>query len=757
MRVPQVIVVVLALLLSSSALAADGPGPADGRARTSAPTIHDVAPPAAMGPVKLSHDRVILSLGVDEDAVAPDDDPLSPRYERRSGAPATRFTSRPMNGSAIAAFGPNIRINTLLGTPVGNAEAEVSMAAMGQRMVSAWNDGQYWTVQPGFVGWGYSNNGGVSWTDGGGLPVAMATDVYYGDPVVASDPSGHWYIADLYEPTPGLFGISVNHGTFSGSVPAWDPPVTIATSSADYLDKPWIAVDPADGTVYLTFVRFYGTGGQDIEFSKSINHGVTWSPPVSLTSSGLIATMSPRPVVGPSGELYVAYYTYDYSDGQEYLRIQRSLDHGVSFGPESNIGDRPYFNNYYSGPAGYNRERVVALVSLAVDRSSGPTRGRLHAVWHEMRNVYADALGTDGNIGELEPNETQATATPLTLGQAAFSNLSSTADQDWYSFSGVAGQTVILELVRNGSLCDGYLRMFAGGGAVANRCAFSHFSLGFGQVIFTLPSSGTYYVRVANWDGIPADVGNYVLYTGTHSPDLLDIARDQRDILASHSSDGGMTWSPPVLVNDDSPRFDNTWPEVAVDGSGGVHVIWYDHRLDGANGILTDMGYASSADGGISFSPSTLFNDGGSVNWNNVATNIYPNMGDYSALVSDGTAVYANWADGRGGTPDAFFAALVPYTAGAPLPVGAGAAFALRALGESVDGRVRVRFTVPTAGDARIDLLDVAGRRRAALYLPGLEAGQHDIDVAAGLPAGVYFVRARQRNQEVVARAVALR
>jgi hypothetical protein len=123
------------------------------------------------------------------------------------------------------------------------------------------------------------------------------------------------------------------------------------------------------------------------------------------------------------------------------------------------------------------------------------------------------------------------------------------------------------------------------------------------------------------------------------------------------SSPDGVSWGPRAVVNSDAPQFDNAFPEVAVDGSGQVFVDWYDHHADPL-GIGTDIFYATSPTGGTSFGPGFKVNDGPMVNWNLVSSNLAPNMGDYSALVADGINVYANFADGRQGSPDSWVAAI---------------------------------------------------------------------------------------------------
>ena len=738
-----------ALLLPRPAVAAEGgPGSTEALPSIQGQVAKPAPLPALRGPVRIPRDLVLQALREnDEEVIVRDDRPSDPAYQPVDVAPAARGAAP----ASAAEFGANIRVNTLDGTPANNGECEVSLAAVGSRLVSGWNDGQFWELQPGFVGYGYSTDGGTTWTDGGSLPTVGVTDVYYGDPVLVADPTGHWYFADLYRPSAGVTGISVNHGTFAGAAPVWDPPVAIATSPTDYLDKPWLGVDPATGAVYVAYIRFF-SGGQQLEFSRSLDHGASWSVPVVLTNPSVSAPMSPRFQVGPSGELYLAYYLYDYNDGREYLRVRRSLDQGASFGAESSIGGRPFANNYFSGPAGYNRERVVALVSIDVDRSIGPRRGALYAVWQEGVDYAGDDLGSGGNQAEVEPNNNSASATSFTLGQALQGSLSSTADQDWWSFSGTAGQTVEFYLTPNASSCDGFLRMFAGGGATTNRCAYSHYS-----IIFTLPSTGTYYLRVLNWSGNASDIGAYTVYTGTHTPVAQDLARDHRDVILSSSGDGGATWTTPVVVSDAPARFDETWPEVAVDPVGRVHVIWYDHHEDAANGILTAMYYTRSDDGGVTFQPSARFSTGSAVNWSNVATNLFPNMGDYCALVASGMDVYANWSDGRDGTPDSYFARLVEVVAVEPGLVPQPRQLAVRGLRPLQAGRARVLLSLPVAGAATVDLFDVVGRRVAEESLREPGAGDHVLDLGEDLGPGMYFVRLRQNEVQAMAKVASLR
>ena len=563
--------------------------------------------------------------------------------------------ARPFSAQSL---GPNVRVNNTAGDPAGTTNSETSIAANGLNMVAGWNDGKNFGVSPGNTGWAYSTNGGTSWTDGGVLPVASGSARHEGDPVVTNDFAGNFYFADLFTPDGVASTVAVCRGTFSGGVCTFQNPVVLNSSTTDFLDKEWIAADKISGTIYVTYTRFFAAGGDEIDFQMSSDQGATWSAPVALTNPALESVQGSQVVVGPGGFVQVMYYTYDLTTQFNYMRTRRSTDGGATFGPIVTLPTGPsgVNSNYGSGPAGFNRARGIGFPTLAVDFTGGANSGRLYASWDESVNINYDPLGTLGSISETESNGSPALANPVTIGQAVLGNLASTADQDWFSFTGVAGQSVVLYLIPNGaSTEDGFIRVYAGGGAVANRAALSYLAQGVGLVVFSPPTNGTYFMRIlAN----STNLGNYILYTGNHVARPGDeVGRDQRDAVLSSSADG-VTWTPRKVVNDTPVGLDESFSAVAVDAAGQVFVDWYDHRRDAANGINTDVAYSRSSNAGGTFASSQLVNDGAPVNWNNVSSNLAPNMGDYSALVADGCNVYANFADGRQGSPDSWLATL---------------------------------------------------------------------------------------------------
>jgi hypothetical protein len=129
------------------------------------------------------------------------------------------------------------------------------------------------------------------------------------------------------------------------------------------------------------------------------------------------------------------------------------------------------------------------------------------------------------------------------------------------------------------------------------------------------------------------------------------------------STNGGTSWSSRVKVNDDSFGATQFFPWLAVDQSdGSLNVAWYDSRLDPLN-RKTQMVYARSVDGGVTFEPNILVSDAGAnfrnaVNYadeSSVDNTTYNGnqYGDYSGIAALNRQVHPLWTDSRNFFPTA--------------------------------------------------------------------------------------------------------
>ncbi len=135
-------------------------------------------------------------------------------------------------------------------------------------------------------------------------------------------------------------------------------------------------------------------------------------------------------------------------------------------------------------------------------------------------------------------------------------------------------------------------------------------------------------------------------------------ASTRTDIYLYRSTDQGAHWSGPVVVNDDtSTTATQFFPSVAVDPSDGtVSVVWYDTR-DSTTNRQTQVYYARSTDGGVTFEPNVRVTDGGAQFTNHTTSsdeNLTDNpnangnqYGDYLGLAVANRQASVVWADSR--------------------------------------------------------------------------------------------------------------
>jgi hypothetical protein len=194
------------------------------------------------------------------------------------------------------------------------------------------------------------------------------------------------------------------------------------------------------------------------------------------------------------------------------------------------------------------------------------------------------------------------------------------------------------------------------------------------------------------------------------------------------------------------------YPTIVADGAGGAIVAWTDSRN------ATDDIYAQR------------ISTGGTVQWtaDGVALCSAAGWQELGVVVADGGAgTIVTWVDGRNGTFDIYTQRVLANGA-----LGGGAvdvsdepapalAFALEPVrpNPSRGGALTVRFTLPSAAPASIELLDVAGRRIAAPEVGSLGTGRHALDLGQGqqLAPGLYLVRLRQGANTRVTRVAVLR
>ena len=244
----------------------------------------------------------------------------------------------------------------------------------------------------------FSSNNGASWTEGfvprntTGFPVTGDNHVWQAnsDPVVAIDKLGNVFLANLYLQVSG--NSVTNDGYYVCVATLASGPKftksgchavkTTLTTSSNEEDKEWLAVDNSSssfsGNVYAVWTHFTATSDM-ILFSRSTNHGTTWSKAIQISTAGQNgAVQGSQVAVDASGNVYVAYEVFLVSGKGQHF-IAKSTDGGVTFGAP--VALSPAFNNL-SFSATYRDNSFPALAVSPV-----AAKGFIY-------DVYTDQPGT---------------------------------------------------------------------------------------------------------------------------------------------------------------------------------------------------------------------------------------------------------------------------------------------------------------------------------------------------------------------------
>lgn len=303
------------------------------------------------------------------------------------------------------------------------AQKEPTIAVFGSTIVVGWNDesillGQTVRGVRNGVGFGFSTDGGVTFTDAG----EMGSSGWGADPSVTTDRAGNFYFGriDFVPGSTSLDRIAVFKSIDGGrSFPQSASAGTVDGSGIN--DKPTIAADNTggqfDGTVYASWT-FASSNVLRVVFSASTNGAAGFSSPVYLTDGP--RDQGSFPAVGPRGELYVLWR----DEGTQKLYVRKSIDGGATFAPPklvasvSPIGEADSETVQYCGPVLNGKLRASGSPILAVDRSVGPTSGKVYVVFN------SHGAGVDGSDVYLTTSADggQTWSTPLRLNDDATSS-----------------------------------------------------------------------------------------------------------------------------------------------------------------------------------------------------------------------------------------------------------------------------------------------------------------------------------------------
>jgi len=287
----------------------------------------------------------------------------APGQDRRYVAPGPRLTSPSRLWTRNGYVSVQVNVDENGDNIVGDAANEPSIAVdptNPKKMVIGWR--QFDTITSDFrqAGWGYTTDGGHSWT----FPGVIEPGVFRSDPVLDFDAEGNFYYNSLT--AEGWdFWCHVFKSTDGGQT--WDDG-TYAFGG----DKQWMCIDRTDGighgNIYANWTYFYSIC--DGDFTRSYDGGETFLDCLELPGGPTWGTTT----VGPDGELYITGEGYDFVVVKSTTMQDSSLPPEFDSWTTVNLGGNMEFG------VGPNPGGLLGQVWIATDHSDGPTRGNVYVL-----------------------------------------------------------------------------------------------------------------------------------------------------------------------------------------------------------------------------------------------------------------------------------------------------------------------------------------------------------------------------------------
>jgi len=292
---------------------------------------------------------------------APRNEPLE-KYDNPPAPPRKMETSPRMTSQlgVFTSYQANVDQNGQ--NIVGDAANECAISVDptdGNKMTIAWR--QFNNVTSNFRqgGWGYTTDGGLTWT----FPDVLENNVFRSDPVTSSNETGTFFYLSLLQTFCDDMWRSTNGGQ------SWTrlPP----EGGAGGGDKEWFTIDKTNGPGHGFQYQSTDTttcSGSGI-FQRSTDGGVTWMTPTSIPNSPQFGTLD----VDTNGNLFVG------GEGFSGFFCERSSNAQIG-------GQTPTFDRSTSVNLGgsldfgdtINPGGLAGQLFLAVDRSGGPTNNNIY-------------------------------------------------------------------------------------------------------------------------------------------------------------------------------------------------------------------------------------------------------------------------------------------------------------------------------------------------------------------------------------------
>ena len=294
----------------------------------------------------------------------------SPPY-KFSGKGITKQKQQTLSGSSITTTQVNVDANgqNILGDAAN--EPNITVNPLNANDISiGWR--QFDNVASNFrqAGWGYTSNGGTTWT----FPGVIDPGVFRSDPVLDFDASGNFY----YNSLTSTFSCRVYKSTNGGAT--WDLGIYAGGG-----DKQWMTIDRTTGVgagnIYSSWSLF-ATYCQSGNFTRLQNVNAAFDSCTNVTDAPFWMNMA----VGNNGELYIAGADTVNSEMEVVVSPDAKNNSTVTWNTPVPV----FMDGAMGGWNNVNPQGLLGMCNVDVDRSGGPGNGNVYVLASTQRYSNGD-------------------------------------------------------------------------------------------------------------------------------------------------------------------------------------------------------------------------------------------------------------------------------------------------------------------------------------------------------------------------------
>ena len=212
---------------------------------------------------------------------------------------------------------------------------------------------------------------------------------------------------------------------------------------------------------------------------------------------------------------------------------------------------------------------------------------------------------------------------------------------------------------------------------------------------------------------------------------------DPCDVMFSKSTNGGLTFSNPIRINDDPGTNSYQWfGTMSVAPNGRIDVVWLDTR-DNPGDVNSALYYTYSMDAGDTWLENVKLSESFDphVGWPQ-----QEKMGDYFHMISDETGAHLAWAGTFNGEQDVYYGHITTGTTGLPQAQKQADFELFQNYPNPFAGKTNIRFHLAESGFVSLKVLDVSGREVESLVNDHMSSGYHNVVYnAENLKEGTYY------------------